>query len=152
MSIQRTTRLRSFITAQKCRYHPHPSYPPRESPISPQRAIHTQSTVPFLPAHVPATLAVHRPRLATPMSPYLCAQSINGPSSSRLVYRSFATAAGDVAGSGTSRTAALLVAAPKPEEMDPDEEVELLSPDEAHVQLTERAAEVRASYISTFGA
>ena len=54
----------------------------------------------------------------------------------------------DIAEPGTSRTAALLVAAPKPEEMESDEEdVELLRPDEARVYLTERAAEVRASYL-----
>ena len=40
----------------------------------------------------------------------------------------------------------MLVAAPKPEEMESDEEdVELLRPDEARVYLTARAA-VRASY------
>jgi hypothetical protein len=51
---------------------------------------------------------------------------------SQLLVRRFATAASDVAELGPTRTPAL---------MDPDEEVELLSPDEA--QITERAAEMR---------
>jgi hypothetical protein len=57
--------------------------------------------------------------------------------------RRFATAAAEAAEPVASLTPALLVVAPKREEMDPEEHVELLGVDEARIRLTERAAEVR---------
>jgi hypothetical protein len=42
-----------------------------------------------------------------------------------------------------SLTPALRVTAPKREEMDPEEDVELLGVDEARIQLTKRAVEAR---------
>ena len=64
--------------------------------------------------------------------------------------RRYATAAAE-AEPCTIRTPALLVAAPKREELDPEEDVELLAADDAQVELTERAAEVRASILLRAG-
>lgn len=43
---------------------------------------------------------------------------------------------------GTSRTQTLLAAAPNPANLAPDEEIEILTEDEARLSMTERAAEV----------
>ena len=43
---------------------------------------------------------------------------------------------------GTSRTMAVLVTSPKPEGLDPEEDIELIPDNEASLLLTERAAEV----------
>ena len=86
-------------------------------------------------------------RLATPTTLEWSSQNLVDSWIPQLTARRFATAAVEAAEPGTSRTPALLVVAPKREELDPEEDVELLAADEARVELTERAAEVRASIL-----